>query len=635
MKPVRVVSQVLAAAIALGLSYWGDLYSRQTPELTEEFIFQPIETVITAGRTEQSIERAPATVTVISAEEIRASGALNIPELLSLVPGLDVATISSSHFEVNARGLNQLLSNKLLVLIDGRSAYFDFFGGVIWPALQIVMDQIDRIEIVRSPSSALYGANAFSGVINIITKSPRQIGGSHFSLRAGEQSTLYSSFLYGVRKGDTGFRFALGGRSMNSFGKSARDFEDNVLGNLLLEHRFADDSRLSVEGGLIHGTVSQLVRLNNNDFDATTSYSRLNYNKGTFSLQTFWNRGDETGDPFFPGSAPVDILYNTFDVEAQNTFKLRSNHTFIGGLTYRFNTIESNVIDKNHQQNLIAVYFQDEYRPIPEVSLLGGARIDHHPLVGVNVSPRGSLIYSPTGRHTFRASVGRAFRNPSFTDSYFKLYVPLAPDFGFNLLGASDLKSEKITTYELGYTFFPKHYFRSEIDLFTYRFKDYIEPGQLDTTVFPLVQSFVNLGSARAWGLEVTLDVLPAPWIKLSGNYSYQSLTNDYTLLEQQQPASNKFNFKAFLSLPGNLTTSFSVSYLGRTTWEVPDPLGNYYAAETDSRTRCDTKIAYNALKNHVEVFLAAYDLFDSRYREYPSGEEIRRRITSGISISF
>ncbi|MFH1069342.1 MAG: TonB-dependent receptor [Candidatus Glassbacteria bacterium] len=639
MELLRVKRCVLTAVIVLVLGLRGESYSKQVAELTEELIFQPIETVITAGRTEQNIERAPATVTVISAEEIKASGALNIPELLSLVPGLDVATVNSSHFEVNARGLNQLLSNKMLVLIDGRSAYFDFFGGVIWPALQIVMEQIDRIEIVRSPSSALYGANAFSGVINIITKNPRQIGGSHLNLRTGEQSTLYTSFMYGGRKGDTGFRLVLGSRQMDSFGKPSRDFEKNVLGNLLVEHRFSDDSRLSAEGGLIHGSVYQLVRLENNKFDATTSYAKMNYEKGTFTLQTFWNRGDETGEAFFPGTKPVDILYNTFDVEAQNTFNIGQQHTFIGGATYRFNTIESNIIDQSHHQNLIAVYFQDEYRPVPEVSLLAGARIDHHPLVGVNFSPRGSVIYSPTGRHTFRASVGRAFRNPSFTDSYFKLSVPppppYPPEYGFTLKGASDLEAEKITTYELGYTFFPRHYFRSEIDLFAYSFKDYIEPGKLNTSVLPAVQSFVNLGSAKAWGLEVTVDVLPAPWIKLSSNYSFQSLTNHYSVLGKQQPPTQKVNFKTYLSLPCRVTTSFSVGYVGKTTWEVPNPTGSYNSIETESRARCDAKISYNALDGHADIYLAAYNLFDSRYREYPAGEDIRGRVTAGFQVNF
>ncbi|MFC1544775.1 TonB-dependent receptor plug domain-containing protein [Gemmatimonadota bacterium] len=600
-------------------------------DLTEESIFKPIETVITAGRTEQRIERAPATVTVISSEEIRASGALNIPELLRFVPGLDVTTVSSSHFEVNARGLNQILSNKMLVLIDGRSAYFDFFGGVIWPALQIVIDQIDRIEIVRSPSSSLYGANAFSGVINIITKNARQINGTKVNLRAGEQSTLYTSLIHGQRFGDTSIRFVLGSRQMDSFNEPASDYENNILGNISIEHRFGARQRLTAEAGVINGTVSQQVRLADNEFDATTSYAKLNYEYGDFSLQTFWNRGDETGDPWFPGTKKVDILYNTFDIEAQQTVELANKHTLVVGGTYRYNTIESNVFSVEHDQNLLAAYFQEEYRPVPEVSLLGGARIDNHPLVGTSLSPRGSIIYAPTSRHTFRTSVGRAFRNPSFTDSYFQLEIPGA----FTLVGKTDLESEKITTYEIGYTFFPCHFFRAEIDLFAYKVNDYIGLGQPARVNGRFEQSFVNSGSANNCGFEITLDVLPAPWLKLSTNYSYQDLTNKYTVKESQLPASHKVNFKSFLSLPINFSGYLALSHVSKTIWEVPTITGDYEVENSKANTRLDARLAWSPVRQHAEFFVTAYNLLDSRYCEYPRGEEIRRRLTTGFLINF
>ncbi|OGG01173.1 MAG: hypothetical protein A3F83_15705 [Candidatus Glassbacteria bacterium RIFCSPLOWO2_12_FULL_58_11] len=606
-------------------------------ELTEEVFFQPVETVITAGRTEQNIERAPATIAVITSEEISASGALTIPELLRLVPGLDVMTISSSHAEVNARGLNQVLSNKLLVLIDGRSVYFDFYGGAIWQGLPILLDQIDRIEVVRSPSSALYGANAFSGVINIITKTPRQLHGSHLSVQGGENSTLYTSFVQGNTIGDTGYRFALGTRQINSFSDPNMDSENVGLANVYLEHHFHDDTRLSVEGGVSHGSIVQIVRLNANKFRATTTYGKLNLDRGSFKMQAFWNRADESGEPFFPPGEDVDILYNTIDLEAQHTVNLGLKHDFIYGATYRFNTIKSNIIDKDHQQNLYAGYFQEEYRPVPEVSLLAGGRFDHHPLVGVNFSPRGSLIYVPSGQHSIRFSVARAFRNPSFTDSYIHIATqpPIGLPFGLLIKGEPYLESEKITTYELGYTYFPNQHFRWETDVFTYRFRDYIGPGEPIITQLPPVQSFVNLGSARTYGFEMSADLIPLPRLKLSANYSYLDLNNEYTVLRQQQPPKNKVNFKLFLTLPGEFTAAFMTSYVGKTVWEVPTPLGSYEVSPTEAHTRSDAKLQYKCLNGELELFLAAYNLFNSRKLEYPLAEQIRRRATAGFRLSF
>jgi len=608
-------------------------------ELTEEIFFQPIETVITAGGTEQSIERAPATVTVISSAEILSSGALTIPDLLRLVPGLDVMTINPSHAEVNARGLNQVLSNKLLVLIDGRSVYFDFFGGVIWQGLPIVLEQIQRIEIVRSPSSALYGANAFSGVINIITKTPRQLHGSRLTMRLGENSTLFTSFVQGGRKGDTAYRVAVGTRQMNSFQDPDKTTEENVLGNIYLEHRFKNDAKLSLEAGLIHGSSVQIVRIQDNKFNVTNTYTKMNLEHGSFKLQAFWNRGDETGEAFFKPGPDVDILFNTFDLEAQHMLKLGNQHTFIYGGSYRLNTFESNIIDTDHKQNLLAGYFQDEYRPVPEVSLLAGARIDHHPLVGVNFSPRGSVIYAPTGRHTFRISVGKAFRNPTFTDSYIKVSTP--PPVSLNIVGEPQLESEKITTYEFGFTYFPSHQFRGEVDVFAYKFKDYIGPGVPKLVDGRLVQSFVNLGSAKAYGFELTADLIPAPWVKFSANYSYQNLDNNYTvrallnLRQVQEPPKHKANFKLFFSLPVNFSASFLASYIGKTIWEIPTPQGDYAPTETKAHTRCDAKVAYTLERNNLEVFLSAYNLFNNRQREYPLAEKIGRRMTGGFSLSF
>ena len=454
-------------------------------------------------------------------------------------------------------------------------------------------------------------------------------------MQGGENSTIYSSFLLGKRKGDTGYKVALGTRHMNSFGGEDTEFEDVALGNFSIDHRFANDAKLSVEGGLIHGTIAQNVRLEDVKFDATTSFMKMNFDKGPFTLQAFWNRGDETSEPFFPGGEKdTDILYNTLDLEAQHAVNLGLKNSFIYGLNYRYNTIESNIIDKEHKQNLVAGYFQNEYRPVPEVSLLAGARVDHHPLVGVNFSPRGSVVYAPTPNHTFRVSIGRAFRNPSFTDSYIQVLIPGQP-IGVQIVGEPDLESEKITTYEFGYVYFPRYYFRWEIDIFAYKFSDYIAPGPLDFSSGLPVQSYVNLGSATAYGFELTADLIPAPWVKLSANYSYQNLDNKYTVLKQQLPPKNKANFKSFLSLPSGISASFSASFVGKTKWEIATPQGAYELQETGSHTRCDARLAYNPGKKNLELFTAVYNLFNSVHKEYPRGGNLERRATAGMRVSF
>ena len=272
------------------------------------------------------------------------------------------------------------------------------------------------------------------------------------------------------------------------------------------------------------------------------------------------------------------------------------------------------------------------------ISLLAGARVDRHPLVGVNFSPRGSMIYAPTSNNTFRVSIGRAFRNPSFTDSYIAIeYPPQPPEMPVpvQIVGEPDLESEKMTTYELGYVYFPRHDFRWEIDVFAYKFSDYIVPGALDFSSGLPVQSYVNLGSATAYGFELSADLIPAGWLKFSANYSYQDLNNKYTVLKQQVPPKNKVNFKSFLSLPSGISASFSASFVGKTIWEIATPKGDYQVTETGSHTRCDTRLAYSPGKKNLGFFLAVFNLFNSRHMEYPLGEKLERRATAGMSFSF
>ncbi|OGF99026.1 MAG: hypothetical protein A2Z86_09630 [Candidatus Glassbacteria bacterium GWA2_58_10] len=133
----------------------------------------------------------------------------------------------------------------------------------------------------------------------------------------------------------------------------------------------------------------------------------------------------------------------------------------------------------------------------------------------------------------------------------------------------------------------------------------------------------------------MSADLIPLPRLKLSANYSYLDLNNEYTVLRQQQPPKNKVNFKVFLTLPGEFTAAFMTSYVGKTVWEVPTPLGSYEVSPTEAHTRSDAKLQYKCLNGELELFLAAYNLFNSRKLEYPLAEQIRRRATAGFRLSF
>ncbi len=600
--------------------------------ITEEFFFNPLETVITAGRTEHSIDQAPAAMTIITSKEIRASGALTIPDLLRFLPGIDVVTISSSHSEVNARGLSQVPANKMLVMIDGRSVYFDYYGGVVWENLPIVMDQIDRIEIMRSPGSALYGANAFSGVINIITKVPSQMKGSELRLQYGEHSTLYTSFMHGLVRDRTSFRFAGGISKINSFDNSKDLSKRMVVGNFYLEHRFGPNTRFSIDSGFSDGFVKKIFIYNMTKSSATTSYFKLNANYGDFYIQAFWNRNDQNESTLSLVGLNEDIFSNTLDLELQNKYNFSMNNTLIYGASYRLNTIRSELMNKYCEQDLFAGYFQDEYRPIPEITLLAGARIDRHPLSGTNFSPRGSFIYSPTKKHTFRLTASKAFRNPSFQNSDLDYKAP----YQLHVIGNLELEPEKITSYEFGYIFFPMERVKFKIDAFFLKFRDNIFLEEAKTIGDYLVISFSNQEhSKNLYGLETTVDFIPYSFLKISTNYSYQRLKSGYFVGAQQSPPRNKTNIKSLLSLPMGLSVSMSAGYVGPSTWIITGKQGGYELKTNKNHTRIDGKLSYLPDESGFELFLAAYNLLNSENREYPLAEQIKRLLTFGINWTY
>ena len=606
----------------------------QTADLamTEEFLFQPLEKVITPGRTVQSIDRAPAAMTVITSQEIRASGAISIPELLRFVPGIDVVTISSSHSEVNARGLSVLPANKMLVMIDGRSVYYDYYGGVVWESLPVVMDQIDRIEIVRSPTSALYGANAFSGVINIITKLPGQMEGAQLRIQGGERTTLYSSLTYAASRENTNYSLALGTNRINSFDNPLQPSKKMFLSNFFIERRLGPQGRLSFEAGLSDGHVNKIFIRNLSRSQATASYLKFNASYKGLSMQAFWNRTDQNENTAALPEIQEDIFSNTFDLEIQNRSNLSPGNTLIYGASYRLNSIRSAIMNHRLEQDLYAGYFQDEFRPLPELTMLAGARIDRHPLVGTHVSPRGSIIISPSKKQVFRLSVSQAFRNPSFQNSDLDYKV----SYGLQILGNRELEAEKITSFELGYICYPHEKAKLKFDAFLHKFRDNIFLEEAKIIGDYLVMSFTNQNRPKKiYGGETSAEYLPFSSIKIGANYSYQRLASDYFVGGQQSPPKHKASISFQASFPSSLSLNLKSSYTGGSRWLTTGPKGSYELKENSRYFRMDARLGYLPRSSGYEIFFQAYNLFGDGKREYPLAEHIKRRMTIGFYWSF
>ena len=632
----------------------------------EEFTFGEI-TVISAARREQRISEAPAAITVITDEDIKYSGAITIPDVLRMVPGMDVMQISASDLVINARGYNKEMSNKMLVLIDGRYVYWDFYGIILWDSFPISLEDISRIEIIRGAGSALYGANAFSGVVNIITKSPDESKGTHVSANGGNFNTYVGSIIHAGSSDKYGYKISLGLDETNQWQDKSQPSRDVKRIQGYLEYKIADNSKVLFEAGYNKGkgeTLSGIGRMNR---EQKMAHLKFGLNLANFSTKAFWSRS--RGDAILePALKPYYFTANTYDIESQLLFNLGSMNSVILGGNYRLNVAESDLIDQDHRQNLIAGYIQDEFKPSENFAFTIGLRYDIHPLVKEQFSPRANLLISPFKEHYLRLSYGTAFRSPSFIESYLyensdisSMISPLLPPNTIivQARGNADLFPEKITSYEIGYQALLSPKFWAKLDLFYNNLEDFIAfktIGYQDVSpilgypagsvIVPGIKSYTNAGKSKAIGGEFGFEFIAARWLQAAINYSYQDITweEDDPLTPENEKGQrvkfsprDKINGNLRLNFDNGLSANLMVHYVGETekneTWAY---------GKVDAYTLVNFRLGYRFLKETTELGVTVYNLFDKKHFEYPgtnnqgdpSGAyQIGRRVT-GIFLS-
>jgi len=476
------------------------------------------ESIVTASKGAQSPLDAPSSTSVITEQDIRLSGITKIPELLRRLAGVDIMQVTGGQTEVSIRGFNQRLSNKTLVLVDGRSVYADILGATIWQTLSIGVEDIQRIEVVRGPGSALYGADAFNGVINIITKKPGEPSAgdqrrSGLAGAYGSEATTHGSLWASGREGDFGWRMAAGydylprwsrevpnGRADVRTGvgdqvESSRTIRLDARGS----RQFGKAGTLNFGGGLAQGsleilgigTLQDIVLPSFAATDVTTSWSSEH-----IDARIFWNRlrGDSSLNVNYVGQSllPARVEQNIVDGELVYKAKLALtadlvNDLRIGG-AYRYKDVVWTYLDQDRFEHHYALFLHDELRIAKPVSIVADYRLDWVPyLERFQQSPRGAILVRPSKQSTIRGSVATAFRKPTFLESYLRLPIQLpvtgAGQFSEGVRRDDPgfiVNAERILSAELGYL-------NQESDLFT-----------VDTSLyFNRVSSLIQLAATR------------------------------------------------------------------------------------------------------------------------------------------
>ena len=517
-------------------------------QLQEEALYLKEETVSIASRYEQPISRAPSDVYVITDEDIRNSGATDIPTLLRQVPGVEVMQVNAADFNVSVRGNNQLHANKLLVLIDGHSIYLDQSGTVFWKLLPVALTEIKRIEILKGPASAVYGFNAFDGVLNIITKSPEDMKGTTLQVAGGEMGTLLTNIIHAGTSGNWGYRLS-GGHEQNQrwSDQNAPALNNQRIGGIA-EYRLSHNGRIRTEIGAeranpYNGFATEISTAN---VALSRVHALLGYEQNGLLLRGWWNGlFNETGHHILSPLAPLPGLTdrfgrtgissssNTYDLEARYRFTPLEMLNLNIGVNFRHIVHLANNLSNRTAENRLGLYAQGDWLVLPSLEASAGLRYDLDTFIAPTLSPRGALVYHLNSNHALRLSASVAYRPPTTTETGLSSLNPVTiPGFPTQIsvvTGSTDLKPEQITSYEAGYQgWWWQHRLRTRVTGFYNHISDLIAfrnpTGNPLNPVRP-----VNGGVADVYGGELGLEVLLTAWLSGFANYAYQEVGQSST----------------------------------------------------------------------------------------------------------
>ena len=528
-------------------------------EVKQEMEYLKEEQVVTASAKLQPLSQAPSNVYVITAEDIRHSGATDLPTILRRVPGLSVMQLSGFEFSVSARGNNQGFANKLLLMVDGRSVYVDTQGVVDWLVLPVSFSEIKRIEVLKGPAAAIYGFNAFDGIVNIITKGPDEMKGTTIQVGAGEFGTVRSSAVHANRINQFGYRLSTGHDQNQQWrNRNALSYRSDRF-NGLVEYHATDQLAIRLEGGLQHVKPTDIVSSDVIHISSpyTNSYARASVEHPDFFVRAFWNQTNMSITnstllflaPFITvtdtegRSSGIPFLTNSYDLWSQYTHQIGSAHRLIGGINYRHNTLSGTEITGFSQEDRLGMYVQDAWTLWPSLTLNAGARMDLHSDIHPTYSPRVALVYEPIKNHTFRISSSIAYRSPTLVESNSAINTN-TNIFGFAiqslLQGSQNLEPERIVSYEAEYQgWYLDHRLRTRAAVFHNELKNLIGA----VTVSPTSGTWANsAGVADIEGAEIGIEVIATSWLRGFANYSYQHTNQSITDFQRRGGPSSTAN---------------------------------------------------------------------------------------------
>lgn len=604
--------------------------------------------VTTVSRKPEPLAETAAAVYVISNEDIQQSGATNIADVLRMAPGVQVAKVSSHTWAVSIRGFNDRFSDKLLVLMDGRTLYNPLHSGVTWEIQDMILEDIAQIEVIRGPGAAMWGANAVNGVINIISKNSADTKGALVTAAAGDYEQFHGQVRYGGTLADSTSYRLYGKYLLRDGGKDTTAFEGDdswysSQGGFRLDHTFSPESTLSLQGALYKADLNDLTVIADTPLLPLPVPAQHSWEMSGYHVLGEWQKSNAKDNKlqtrvYWDTTDTDSILWNekrnTFDVDFQHIFSIGKLQNISWGMEYRYSNDSVNetyhirpLNDSSRSDNLYSAFLQDEITLLDQqLKVTIGSKFEHNDYTGFEIQPSIRTAWLPRYNHSFWAAVSRAVHTPSRYEHDGSIYSPILvnPENGMPTIEVfrsnPDFDAEELIAYEGGYRFFANTRFSFDLALF---YNDYTElaaivagpPETIATPAGPvLTQPYTRTNdlSGSTWGGELVVDFLPQQWWRIQAVFSYlkMDLENDadrddnrpYTL-EKTSPGS-QFSIRSFMALPHNVSLNLWLRYVS----SLP-------AENTDSYWDGDVRVSWKPV-NNLEISLVGQNLLHDSHKE-------------------
>lgn len=622
-------------------------------EMSEADYFEDVPIVLSASRLSQSLNDTPASVTVIDQDMIRASGFRDIPDLLRLVPGFSVAYTRDNNWAVGYHGAADAFSRRFQVLVDGRSIYSAAYGAVLWSELPLSIDDIDRIEVVRGPNAATFGANSFFAVINILSKDAAQTPGVFLSQQLGEQGMAGTTLRYGKVQDDLRYRLTLSSQSRDRFEKddprpALRDklFEQThtYFINGRLDYRLTVRDEISAQFGLTQGDwqagrLSRPIEPRQQDIQA--GYAQIKFRRMSGPddewMLHFYHSRNQVNAPASQAFGAVTLIGDTDTLQTRTSLEFQANNRLtpmlrtVWGAEIREETLDAPLF-LNTQKTLRGVlsraYANLEWRAQPRLLLQGGAMIEHHYYSGTDISPRIAVNYELLPDHTLRFNLSKAFRTPTFFEQrgnltfYSTSGVPIST---LTIPANDDLAPERVLSREIAYIgqYRPAH-LQWDVKLFRDQVEDYIS-GKGSPS------KFFNVGGFRVQGADVHLDWQPTHATRLSAQYArvYIEAANSVDKDLRESAPENNFSLLGSYDFNRGWQASVGVYRSGRMKWLSDGDI-------TQAYTRWDARLArrWKWQGHEVEAAIVGQNL-GSDYEEFRLENRFSQRVHGSLSLNW